>query len=57
MRGIYWMQMPGCLSNNALDAHEPLPAFYWTGETPMVCLRDTITQTLESATRTTSSGS
>ena len=47
VRGIYWMQMPGYLSNNALDAHEPLPAFYWTGETPMVCLRDTITQTLE----------
>jgi deoxyribodipyrimidine photolyase-related protein len=47
VRGIYWRQMPGYLSNNALDAHEPLPAFYWTGETPMVCLRDTITQTLE----------
>ena len=47
VRGIYWTQMPGYLSNNALDAHEPLPAFYWTGETPMACLRDTITQTLE----------
>jgi deoxyribodipyrimidine photolyase-related protein len=47
VRGIYWTQMPGYLSTNALDAHEPLPAFYWTGETPMVCLRDTITQTLE----------
>ena len=30
VRGIYWMQMPGYLERNALDAQEDLPAWYWT---------------------------
>jgi deoxyribodipyrimidine photolyase-related protein len=46
VRGVYWTQMPGYLARNALDAQEDLPAWYWTGETDMACLRDTITQTL-----------
>ena len=46
VRGIYWTQMPGYVDRNALDAHEPLPAFYWTGQTDMACLRDAIGQTL-----------
>ena len=46
VRGIYWTQMPAYLERNALDAHEPLPAWYWTGDTDMACLRDAITQTL-----------
>ena len=47
VRGIYWLRMPGYLGLNALDAHEPLPAFYWSGRTPMRCLADAIGQTLE----------
>jgi deoxyribodipyrimidine photolyase-related protein len=46
VRGIYWTQMPGYLGRNALDARENLPAFYWTGETDMACLREVVTQTL-----------
>jgi deoxyribodipyrimidine photolyase-related protein len=46
VRGIYWTQMPGYLDRNVLDAQEPLPAWYWTGDTHMACLRDAITQTL-----------
>ena len=46
VRGIYWTQMPGYLERNALDAREPLPDFFWTGDTDMACLRDAIGQTL-----------
>jgi len=47
VRGIYWAYMPEYLERNALEASEPLPAFYWTGETEMACLAETIGQTLE----------
>ena len=47
VRAIYWRAMPGYLDLNALDAHQPLPTFYWTGDTPMACLRASIGQTLE----------
>ncbi|MEY2618978.1 MAG: hypothetical protein RL522_1980 [Pseudomonadota bacterium] len=46
VRGIYWTQMPEYLERNALDAREPLPAFFWTGNTDMACLRDALTHTL-----------
>jgi deoxyribodipyrimidine photolyase-related protein len=47
VRGIYWTQMPAYLERNALDAQADLPAWYWTGETDMACLKDAIGQTLE----------
>jgi len=47
VRGIYWTQMPDYLERNALDAQAELPAFYWTGDTDMACLKDAIIQTLE----------
>lgn len=47
VRGIYWTYMPEYAERNALNAHAPLPGFYWTGETDMNCLREAITQTLE----------
>ncbi len=46
VRGIYWTQMPGYLERNAMQAHAALPDFYWTGDTPMACLSETIRQTL-----------
>jgi deoxyribodipyrimidine photolyase-related protein len=39
--------MPQYAELNALGAGEDLPAWYWTGETPMRCLGDAIGQTLE----------
>ncbi len=47
VRGIYWTQMPGYQEHNALDAQAELPAWYWTGDTDMACLKDAIGQTLE----------
>lgn len=47
VRGLYWTQMPDYLHANALQAHAPLPGFYWTGETDMRCLAETIGQTLD----------
>jgi deoxyribodipyrimidine photolyase-related protein len=46
VRGIYWLKMPGYLGLNALQANAELPAWFWTGDVPMRCLRDAITQTL-----------
>ena len=47
VRGIYWTQMPDYASRNALNAQYRLPAFYWHGEIDMVCLRESIQQTLK----------
>jgi deoxyribodipyrimidine photolyase-related protein len=47
VRGIYWTQMPSYAERNALNAQQDLPAWFWTGNTDMACLRDAISQTLE----------
>ncbi len=49
VRGVYWMLMPGYAQQNALHAHRDLPAFYWTGETAMRCLREAIGSTAKHA--------
>ena len=49
VRGIYWREGPDYTRRNALDAHRPLPAFYWSGETEMACLAAAIGQTLDHA--------
>ncbi|HEY0974675.1 MAG TPA: cryptochrome/photolyase family protein [Solimonas sp.] len=46
VRGLYFHRMPGYLDDNVLGARQPLPAFYWTGDTDMACLADAIGQTL-----------
>lgn len=47
VRGIYWMEMPNYAELNAMGASEPLPEFYWNGETDLECLKQAIGQTLE----------
>ncbi len=46
VRGIYWSYMPEYLERNGLGAAEPLPGFYWTGETEMRCVGSVVRQTL-----------
>jgi deoxyribodipyrimidine photolyase-related protein len=49
VRGMYWWQMPGLATANALDATRPLPDFYWTGDTRMRCLADAVRATRDNA--------
>lgn len=47
IRGVYWRDMPGLADANFFGHDLPLPRWYWTGETQMRCLRETIGQTLQ----------
>ena len=47
VRGVYWHSMPGYFERNALGAHQPLPQFFWTGDTEFNCLRHSLRQTLD----------
>ncbi|WP_302174762.1 cryptochrome/photolyase family protein [uncultured Hydrogenophaga sp.] len=47
IRGVYWLDMPGLREANHYDHQRQLPAWYWTGNTRMACMRDTIGQTLQ----------
>lgn len=49
VRGIYWLRMPDYAALNVLGNRRALPEFYWTGETLMACMRESIGQTLELA--------
>lgn len=47
VRGIYWRHMPDYQEANSLDAKQPLPPFYWSGDTDMKCMAETLQQTLD----------
>jgi len=47
VRGIYWMHMPEYVDRNTMGAEEELPDFYWTGDTELECLKQSVGQTLE----------
>ncbi len=49
VRGVYWRFMPGYVERNALGATEPLPWFYWSGETRMSCMREALQHTYDHA--------
>jgi deoxyribodipyrimidine photolyase-related protein len=49
VRGMYWYKMPDYASANALNAQRLLPAFYWTADTHMNCLKQCIEDTLQNA--------
>lgn len=49
MRGIYWLKMPEYANLNYFEHSEKLPAWFWTGETKMNCLKHAITQSLQYA--------
>ncbi|MEL6919395.1 MAG: cryptochrome/photolyase family protein, partial [Pseudomonadota bacterium] len=49
IRGVYWLKMPDYADSNELNATRDLPDWFWTGETRMNCLRQSITETKENA--------
>ena len=49
VRGIYWLKMPGYEDSNFFGHTRALPAFYWTAETDMACVKAAVTQTKEQA--------
>jgi deoxyribodipyrimidine photolyase-related protein len=49
MRGIYWLKMPEYNSLNYFNHQEKLPDWFWTGNTKMNCLKDSIKQSLHYA--------
>lgn len=47
VRGMYFLDMPSMATDNFYGHSNPLPKWYWTGNTHMNCMKDTIEQTLE----------
>lgn len=47
VRGIYWALMPDYADRNALEAEADVPGFFWTGETNMACLADSLEGLIE----------
>ena len=49
VRGVYWMFMPDYGGKNFFNTRRPLPAFYWSGQTRMNCLRQCVLDTKHNA--------
>ncbi|NCC73518.1 MAG: cryptochrome/photolyase family protein, partial [Sphingobacteriia bacterium] len=49
VRGVYWAKMPDYAGLNFFNHQYQLPAFYWTGETRMNCMKTVIKQSLDKA--------
>ena len=49
VRGLYWLKMPEYAEQNVLEAHRPLPAFFWTADTKMNCLKQCVSETRDHA--------
>ena len=47
MRGVYYLDMPQLKTANHYGHQNPLPKWYWTGDTKMNCMKNCIQQTLD----------
>ena len=47
MRGVYFVDMPALKDANHYGHSNPLPKWYWTGDTQMNCMKQCIGQTLK----------
>lgn len=49
IRGIYWLKMPEYEKKNFLNVTNPLPEWFWDGETSMNCMHHCISDTKTNA--------
>ena len=49
VRGIYWAEMPEYAGLNKLNANLEVPAFMWTAETDMRCVKESVGQLIDHA--------
>ncbi len=47
MRGVYFLDMPKLKTDNFYNHQNALPTWYWSGETKMNCMKNSIEQTLQ----------
>ena len=47
IRGVYWLDMPQMGEANHYNHTRALPSWYWTGDTQINCMRQTINDTLQ----------
>ena len=47
VRGMYYLDMPQMAQDNFYEHQRTLPKWYWTGQTQMACMQDSIGQTLK----------
>ena len=47
IRGVYWHERSDYRGWNGLEHHGALPAFHWTGDTDMACMRESLGQLIE----------
>ena len=49
INGVYWLKMPKYVDGNGLAAHRALPAWFYTGETDLNCVRQSLRQVIDTA--------
>ena len=47
IRGVYWLDMPQMGESNHYQHTRSLPSWYWTGDTQMNCMRQTVNDTMK----------
>ena len=47
IRGVYWLDMPQMAEANHYDHLRQLPPWYWSGDTQMNCMKQTVNDTMQ----------
>ncbi|MEW4455996.1 cryptochrome/photolyase family protein [Bremerella sp. JC817] len=47
IRGVYWTRMPDYAELNYFEHDQPIPSFFWSGQTEMQCVRQSMKHVLE----------